>query len=185
MDTLSIILAYFVNEKDNINVGRTLLQKKIFFLNELIDGPIKYIPYYYGPYSFEVAQTINNLVSSGVIKEKKEIYDTNTTPWGEATRYSYSIDSDLKETINSFLKQILGNEEYEILKGKLFFINSKNDSNDYQALSIAAKVFQILKNKNTIRISEFSSEAKKLNWKLNSKEVEKALKFIKEIDLIQ
>jgi len=184
MDTLSIVLAYINNEHPDVHIGRTLLQKKIYFLNELIQGPIRYIPYFYGPYSFEVAQTVGNLVSSGIIEEKMESFPTNETPWGESTRYTYSVNDKNISVINEFILQTISEEDYNNLKKMLSLINLKNESKEYKALSIAAKVYQILKNKGRLNISGFPAEAKKLKWELNDSDVKKAVQFLKEIELL-
>jgi hypothetical protein len=61
-------------------------------------------------------------------------------------------------------------------------INSRPEASDYKSLSIAAKVLQILKNKGSMRIRDFPSEAKKLKWNLSENDVKKAVEFLKNLD---
>ena len=67
-----LILTLHYSEKGMI-AGRTLLQKTLYFLNEKLDFGIGFTPYYYGPYSAEVADTISSLKACGIIKEIIEL----------------------------------------------------------------------------------------------------------------
>lgn len=82
MNISALVLAVVENEPGNHVVGRTLLQKKIFFLKEMISEQVKFFPHYYGPYSREVAGAVDSLVSAGILKEIAENYPSVETAWG-------------------------------------------------------------------------------------------------------
>jgi hypothetical protein len=184
MQAIDTVLAVIALEPEKRVVGRTLLQKKLYLLNELMSSGIRFQPHYYGPYSRDVAEAVDSLVSAGLIIERTESMPFETTPWGDSTRYSYSLGGDLGEKIEQFLEADYP-AEYPRLKKRLAKINSCPESFDYRALSIAAKVHQILKLKGTLKIAQFPREAKRLGWRLRPKDVGKAAKFLEGLNLIK
>ena len=73
MNIYDLILTVVANEPKDLVLGRTLLQKKLFFLNELISESIQFSPHYYGPYSRDVAETVDSLVSAGILRDRKGV----------------------------------------------------------------------------------------------------------------
>ncbi len=182
MDIMDLVLLVILDSQNrNISIGRTLLQKKIFFMGELLRKPIHFFPHYYGPYSREVANSVDSLVSADIIKESIESIPTYQTRWGESTRYIYQVID--KNEIESFLAEKLGHELSKINKN-LSRLNSVPGSDDYKSLSIAAKVLQILKEKKRVRVKDFSIEAKKLGWELTNSDIKKAINFLTELKLL-
>jgi uncharacterized protein YwgA len=180
-----LILMVVANEPDNKIVGRTLLQKKVYFLNEMIKGSIRFIPHFYGPYSRNIANSVDSLVSTGIILEKTESLPQFQTPWGDSTRYSYHLSNDVDyEKIEKILKRNMGSQ-YDKALESLLEINKLPEANDYHSLSIAAKVRQILKEKRKLKISAFSKEAKSLGWNITQPEIDKAINLLKELKLIR
>ena len=57
MHIIDILILVVKSEGENGLRGRTLLQKKIYFLSELMDVDLGFSPHYYGPYSSYVAST--------------------------------------------------------------------------------------------------------------------------------
>ena len=70
-----LILLLLYARKDKPIYGRTMLMKQVFLLfeeilkkyNLKIQNP-KFVPYYYGPYSFTVAKVLEDLSFAGYIK---------------------------------------------------------------------------------------------------------------------
>lgn len=176
-----ILLVVYEGQSHGIKIGRTLLQKKLFLLNELLEGKIKYFPHFYGPYSREVASIVDSLVATDLLDEIVENIPEYKTPWGDSTRYSYRISDP--EQIVKLIKTHLGHE-YTIALKALQKINEQPGANNYKSISIAAKVKQILKEKGTLKVSDFSKEASKLGWKLNPAEITDAVNFLKDIGLL-
>ena len=138
-----------------------------------------------GPFSTEVAQTVNGLVSTGIVREWKESFPTQQTPWGESTRYGYEIIDNVRTSVLKHLNDTMGADSYKQLIDALDKINRNDESQDYHALSIAAKVYQILKEKGELCLSDFPAEAKKLKWELIPEDVTKAAKFLEKIGLLK
>lgn len=184
MNTYDLVLAVLANEPEGCMVGRTLLQKKLYFLKEITSARIQFYPHYYGPYSREVAETVDSLVSAGILRERAESFPSFETPWGESTRYSYDFSSNVRDVISDILEKRMGRTRYSRIRKILETINGRPEANDYKLPSIAAKVFQILNEKGEMRLSDFPKEARKLKWKLNTNDVKKAASFLKGIGLL-
>ncbi len=184
MNIYYLVLSALANEPEGCVLRRTLLQKKLFFLNEMISGPIRFFPHYYGPYSREVSETADSLVSAGILTERAESFPSFQTPWGESTRYSYEFPEDTRDRITSIMEEQMGKEQYSQVCKSLKQINERPEANDYKSLSIAAKVLQILKEKGEMYVRDFPEEAKKLRWKLSTSDVNKAAEYLKGIGLL-
>lgn len=56
---------------------------------------------------------------------------------------------------------------------------------DYKNLSLAAKMFHIVKRKKSVKTSEILSEAKVLAWNISEEDAKAAVKFLENIKLIK
>lgn len=89
--------------------GRTKFQKMIFLAQEEL-GAEKLFPYqkyHYGPYSWDLTETIERLIARGDIVEKVEEF-------GDVIRYSYTTSEDSKKEIEESGE--LASESLEIMK---------------------------------------------------------------------
>ncbi len=184
MDIQHLVLAVVANEPKDSSLGRTLLQKKMYFLNEMLNKSIDFYPHYYGPYSRKVADTVDSLVSASILKERVESFPSVSTPWGDYTRYSYVLPEKVQKTINDILKNRLGENQYNIVQEKLKKINEYSDASDYKLMSIASKVLQILKIRGALNLKDFSKEAAKLKWNLKQSQVKRAAQFLTYLNLL-
>lgn len=69
--------------------GRTRLQKMVFLAQEELGLPhlFDFEKHYYGPYSWDLTETVERMLSRGEIEEKVESR-------GDSIRYTYSASSD-------------------------------------------------------------------------------------------
>ena len=151
----------------------------------MTSASVRFFPHYYGPYSREVAEAVDSLVSAGILKETAESFPSIQTPWGESTRYTYQLPENLFARIINLLEKRVGKQNYSRICESLKKINDRQEASNYKALSIAAKVLQILDEKGTMRVGDFPKEAKKLKWNLNPSDVSKAATFLKNIGLLK
>jgi len=69
------LILFLLYAQDKPVRGRTVLFKEIFvleqqiFKNENMED-CKFVPYYYGPYSFHVANKLQHLISAGLVKQE-------------------------------------------------------------------------------------------------------------------
>lgn len=102
----------FILSKLREIAGRTRFQKIIFLLKtkERIDFSYIFVPYYYGPYSFELQLDINLLEAAGlleIIPKDGTLYLHRLTSKGEklAAKVREKMDQLEKEKIEKALKK--------------------------------------------------------------------------------
>jgi uncharacterized protein YwgA len=173
METTDVILAVIAREGGSFT-GNTLLQKKIYFLNELIDLGIEFSPHYYGPYSRNVAFAIDTLLELRFLERIEECFPSIKSPWGEVKRYTYKITSEGYEVLESAKKD----KQYQELTEYLNIINSSPVAKDYEKLSRAGKVFCIVKRKGKVTLQRIVDEARGLGWKLSQQEIKEVESFL-------
>lgn len=174
-----IILTIIKHNKGKF-IGKTLLQKTVFFLNELLRLGIPFKPHYYGPYSSEVAVAIENLVALGFVKEVEESFPAWDV-WGEVRRYIYELTDEGEE----ILEDIKTQPQYDEILEKLDLIGTYSESKDYDKLSKAAKIYHIVKAKGKVTRSEIRKEANKLGWSLEDKEINELSSFLEKLNLVK
>lgn len=179
----SILLTLLYSEKEMI-AGRTLLQKTEYFLNEKIGLGIEFTPYYYGPYCTEIADALESLKASGIVKEEIVEYpsfDYHIT--FEPRKYIYYL-TDIGKDIAEFIKEKY-RDEAERIKQSLYEMQKLGMVHDYKNLSIAAKMDHILKLEGKPMTSdEILEEAKALGWKISEDEAKTAITFLEEFNLV-
>jgi uncharacterized protein YwgA len=75
---LVLLVLYYCDGKIN---GRKRFQKIICILKHRYNIPFNFdfIPYYYGPFSEDLSNSLDTLVGSGIIKEQKNTISDNIT----------------------------------------------------------------------------------------------------------
>ncbi|MFZ3058405.1 MAG: hypothetical protein WA102_01590 [Candidatus Methanoperedens sp.] len=182
MDDLILLTLLHTDEK--MIAGRTLLQKTLYFLNEKVRLGFYFTPHYYGPYSPEIPETMESLISSGIIIEKIDEFPAfDVSIAFEPRKYTYKLTKIGKEIAKHIEKKYpdeARNIEKELNQMKKFGL-----AHDYKNLSIAAKMYHILKIENKpMTTYEIMEEAKALNWEIEEVKAQEALKFLKGIKMI-
>ncbi|MCC7104580.1 MAG: hypothetical protein IT307_05505, partial [Chloroflexi bacterium] len=70
--------------------GRTLVQKKLYFLSVLMAEDFGFTSHFYGPYSSLVAQQLGALVAAGFVTEEVGLLGRGGR-FAEARRYTYRL----------------------------------------------------------------------------------------------
>lgn len=176
----AIIVAVKVAGKNVM--GRTAIQKLIYFLSifEIVDA--KYRPHYYGPYSVDVASSIQMLSSMDFLSEKVETSETigYTVPENRK-RYLYSVSTDGEQ----FFEDVKRSDREEIAEiSRIVEISRDTVNFNPDILSWAAKVNYILTKKNELMTHEaIISTADSFSWKLSSEQVDMALELLGKLGL--
>jgi uncharacterized protein len=188
-----LIILTLNSRYEKMIAGRTLLQKTIYFLNEILKLQINFSldinfrPHYYGPYSKDVSNSVDSLNAIGFIVEKIEVlqsFDFNIT--SEPRRYSYQLTEEGKE-IAEYIRDKYPDESKNI-EDTLEKMKELGAINDYKILSIAAKMYHILKidgKEIGMTSDDIIEEAIALKWKISDQEAKDAIKFLKDMDLIK
>ena len=183
MYTMDILLLVVKRAGENGLRGRTLLQKKVYFLSELMNVDLGFSAYYYGPYSGAVAGNLESLVNHGFLKEVTEIFET-TPPrnvFGEIHRHTYFLTDDAED----LWSDIENDPEFPEWERELERINAHEIAHDFNKLSIAAKVHYIVNWRQKGTIEEVKQVAKEYNWDVSTTDIEGVLSFLIELGFVK
>lgn len=161
--------------------GRTLLQKRAFFVTEIIgeDFGLKFDAHYYGPFSSTVEGTAAQLNNLGFLQESSTGFGILSDGF-EVRRYDYTLTEDGKFLVN----RLRETPQYKRISDATKRMLAAGDPN-YMELSIAAKAYFLLKKKEGagMSVTELIKEAEKYNWNISPQSIKRAVSFLKAIDL--
>jgi uncharacterized protein YwgA len=160
--------------------GRTLLQKRAFFLSELtgIDAELRFDAHYYGPYSSTVEGTTTQLKILGFIQEASTGFGVVSGGF-EIKRYDYSLTDDGRRLVG----RLRNTQEYKAIESGMQRMIEAGDPN-YIELSIAAKAYFLLKKKgDEMSTSELQREAEKYSWSISPQSIDRAVHFLESLGL--
>ena len=183
MHIVDILLLVIKGEPAEELRGRTLLQKKIYFLSVLCKENFGFSAHYYGPYSSFVAEHLDGLVNYGVIKEVTESFintSVERNTFGEIRRHTYSLTNDTEK----IWKTAQQKPEYRKWDNALQAINKQEISQDFNKLSIAAKVHYIVSWQRESTVEEVKQVAKKYDWDVSTEDIESVLSFLTRLGLV-
>jgi uncharacterized protein YwgA len=86
-----LLLAY--KAFDGTMVGKTLLQKRVYFLSVVLDMGLGYDAHYYGPYSEDISNANSELKSLGYVSESSSRFGVDQKGF-EMARYDYKLTDD-------------------------------------------------------------------------------------------
>lgn len=161
--------------------GKTLLQKRVYFLSVMLGIDLGYDAHYYGPYSEQIANQNSELKSLGYISESSSAWGYDPRGF-EMARHDFALTdvgsrmADRKADQNPALwKQI--REAAAVVK--------KGGDLDYMELSIAAKAYYVLNKLNgKATLEDIAAMLPKFGWTVSDKQLERATDFLAKVDLI-
>lgn len=161
--------------------GRTLLQKRAYFVTQLLgeDFGLKFDAHFYGPYSSTVEGTTTQLKNLGFLQESSTGFGTISEGF-EVRRYDYSLTSDGKVLV----ERLRNTPEYKHISEATHRMLSAGNPN-YMELSIAAKAYFLLKKKEGtgMSVGDLIKQAEKYSWNISSESVKRAIGFLTSIGL--
>jgi len=181
MNPVYAVLLAVSEEKGERLEGRTLLQKKLYFLSVLMKKDFQFRPHYYGPYSENVADAVKTLVSAGFLREHAAASSIPNI-FGERRRYSYTVTAGGKQ-----LLEFISNDEvddFEKWQEKLRRLNSLSISPNWNLLSIAAKMHYILSEDKQLSVNNIHNKAEELGWQITVDEINKVAEDLISLGLI-
>jgi uncharacterized protein YwgA len=183
MDERFAILTLLSAEAGGRLTGRTLLQKKVYFLNEILDLGVEFRPYYYGPYSEALANALDSLVAIGFVKEECETFPRADDPFGDQRRYHYSLTLDGEAAMQVFAEPEDGAKAQQMVE-LVRKMDQCAQAHDYRNLSVAAKIYFIVRSKGRASVEELKKEALSLRWKLPDDLIRSSIAFLKSMGLV-
>ncbi|MEW6266138.1 MAG: hypothetical protein AB1641_23950 [Thermodesulfobacteriota bacterium] len=183
MNVDHLILLAIKHAGGNIK-GKTLLQKRIYFLSKLLNLDLGYRAHYYGPFSPEVDNGLGKLKALGFVAERSSGFGLYNKMGFELRRYDYYLTED-GQTVTESLKDC-SPDKYKTINNILDQMRESGDTGDYLELSIAAKTYHILSARKTImRPSDIRSAAKELGWDISEDFINMAAEFLEKSGLVQ
>jgi uncharacterized protein YwgA len=185
MDEASFLILTYSSFNNKIE-GRTKLQKLIYFLSILMkkEKELEFDAHYYGPYSPVITNVNSKLKSLRYLSELQKDTSIINNKGFEIKRYDYKLTNDGMKMADSLKKQF-PNEWNEISR------NAENINKagklDYLELAVASKVFYILsqETEGTATKEKIRNIACKFGWEVTESEVDKASKFLANLELIK
>ena len=165
-------------------MGKTLLQKRAFFVSEVLGLDLRFKAHFYGPFSPEVENALSQEKSLGFIQEQAYGFGETSEQGFEKRRHDFFLTEDGKKLSHFYKKKapVECNKVIECLDR----LSKENAFFDYFSLSIAAKTYFILKQTNAaMTIEEIKIKAGQLGWTISSPEVEGASTFLQNAGLIR
>src|SRR4051812_38666770 len=174
-----LLLAY--KAFDGSVQGKTMLQKRVYFLSIFLKADLGYEAHYYGPYSEDVATANAEIKSLGFLSE-------SVSGWGvdkkgfEMARYDYRL-SEVGDKIAE--KKAANHPELWQKISRAAQIVKDAGKLDYMELSIAAKAYYVLTKLNRkATLDEISAMLPKFGWTVSEPELQKATEFLRNTNLI-
>lgn len=160
-------------------VGRTALQKIVFFAKELKLTIAAYDPHYYGPYSREVASILMNLVAVGWVEESAEAWPDGSL-FGERRRYSYRLTAAGKSALQQL---VVENHDASRLRDIVKLCKEKTRL-DFEIISFAAKIhFMRVKLQQNFSPEKIEEHARSWGWQVKKEDVPKVTGLLDSLQL--
>jgi len=173
MNSKEIILTVLEASGGSVQ-GKTRLQKVIYFLSILLDVDLNYEPHYFGPYSGFVDESLMDLTGIGFVKESCTGFGYPDKKGFEYRRFDYEITPDGNKLLENIKEKSEG--DYEKV---LTAVAELGELPDYFVLSIAAKIFYVIREKGEVTRRGFKEEARKLEWgDIDDGNIDTALDFL-------
>lgn len=160
--------------------SKTKLQKEIYFISLLLKKEIKFKAHYYGPYSLEVEDGLDELIGAGFIDIQRDVFGFKQG--FEVKRYDFS----LTESGQKFEETLSEKNPYEKNTVQEFVKKLEEiGTPDYRSLSIAAKVYFILDKKSvSLTKDKIRDKAMEFGWDVSESDINNAEGILEKLDFI-
>lgn len=164
--------------------GRTKLQKTVYFLGVITDSlnELGYRAHFYGPYSDEVADAVDQLKTLGFVDQNVASSGGYDSAGFEVARYDYRLSAEGEAVAEQKKQQYL--KEWAKIKSAAAVIN-KAKTEDYVKLSVAAKTYFMLGQKTgNATMEELTQLATRFGWSVTKDQVAEAAAYLKSLGLV-
>jgi len=165
--------------------GRTRLQKLIFFASQVLKVDAGYRPHYYGPYSAEVAATVDGQVSRRVLQEVREVFGSGAPQFpghdGALRRYTYVLTPDGREALEWHRKQ----HAEDLQRAVALMKQLAESAADWKVLCYAAKLYHVLVSEGKpLTDAAARDRAQALGWEMSPAELSQGVELLKQVGLV-
>jgi len=165
--------------------GRTLLQKTCYFVSILLNRAREtdFKAHFYGPYSPTIDETLNEMVSLGLLQQRQIRFGAADSSGFEIRRNDFELTEAGRELIPLIAKK--NQAEWTKVEASVLKIQQAGDPN-YVELSIAAKVYFIVSSRNERLTKEaIIRHASSLGWNIERESTDKAISFLEKLELVK
>ena len=182
MDTDQLVLL-IVHAAGGAMRGKTLLQKRGYFLSVAKQLDLGYRAHYYGPYSAEVESGLSKAKALGFIGEQTSTFSAADKKGFERKRYDYTLTPDGQHMVDSLRRrQPAEFDEFTKILQKVKSL----DNDDYMALSIGAKTHYVLdKAGKPLTEDAIKESARELGWDVEEKDADEAVELLLRMGLAE
>ncbi len=174
-----LVMAYTAFEGDMR--GKTLLQKRIYFLSVMLGIDMGYEAHYYGPYSEKVATLNSELKSLGYVSETSSAWGYDQRGF-EMARHDFKL-TDMGVRLAERKTQAQPDLWNKIQKAAA--LDTEAGDLDYMELSIAAKAYYVLNRLNgEATLHDIIETIPQFGWSVTETQLEKATDFLEKAELI-
>ena len=164
--------------------GRTAIQKLIYFESRIVNISATYQPYYYGPYSAEVAGATQSLVSLNFLNEEIDYKASRKFKSSEDwKKYKYKISEDGRTVLTRIEEKY--RDDFRSID-KIVDVCNRETGMDIIKLSCAAKVHYLTGNytnvdKRPLSVEDIELIAGELGWQISDEDIINSLELIQTL----
>jgi len=163
--------------------GKTLLQKRGYFVATQLGWDLGYRAHYYGPYSPSLEEGLMKANSLQFLNEETRDLGVDNIGF-EVRRYDYRLNEDGKIIVEELKEEYP--EQSSKIENAVRRMEEAGDTGDYVSLSIAAKTHHVLINSSKpLTSDEIRAKASEFGWNINETQIEDAVSFLKKMDLVE
>ncbi|MEI7731176.1 MAG: hypothetical protein WCO56_16500 [Verrucomicrobiota bacterium] len=164
--------------------GKTMLQKRLFFMAQYLKQEWGFNAHYYGPYSNLIASELVTLKVQGLVAESCLRYGGADSSGFEKKRCDYTLTETGKNAVQ-WLKKEFPNDSNKLRQIALRIVEAGDLG--YEDLSIAAKAYFILKQSESDMLStaEIADKARKFSWQVTEPQISKACGYLVSLGLVK
>lgn len=182
-NTYEIILL-LIGLNNNSFSGKTNIHKNLYLIKEMMSNinnfPYSFKPYFYGPFSYEISNSLDTLVSVGLLK-------TNEIDYGDDESFGIKKNIyELSKTGEEANAQIKTNYKdfYDMFYKYFMKLKDTNYHQNTRILATAAKIRLILsQERRSLNQSNIKEKAKELGWKIENRDIDSAIDILLETGL--
>jgi len=163
--------------------GRTLLQKRLYFVSHLAGLEVSFRPHYYGPYSQELEDAVALNRARGFLEETETGLGYASGSGFEIRRYDYKLTEDGRKMVN-LIKAQSSDVSCQVTDA-INRLNEAGDSGSYLELALAAKTYFIISSGGKrLTPDEISKQAKAFGWKVKPEVIQKAVGLLEKANMV-
>jgi uncharacterized protein YwgA len=165
--------------------GKTKYQKSMYFLSLMTGCPevLGYRAHYYGPYSEDVAEAMDWLQIIGAVDQSSSGVGTVDPSGFEIRRHDYRLNAKGRSFVES--KATRHPDLWKAIQKAADSLKQVGDM-DYRSLSIAAKMYFLLEQKQEpASREELRRLATSFGWEVSPEQLDEAARFLDKLRLIE